>query len=154
AEALFGTGFQVVEHVAELALGLWRFALQEAVDGLPQLVGVDAFEQVIQRAEPDGLDGELVVGRDEDESRLPGSQAAEQVEAVHLGHDDVEEEQVGPVALQYEQGLARTARLAYFRNFRDVLAEQLRQHIPGFGLVVYDQGLQHRLLFWVSENYG
>ena len=113
------------DHVADAVAGLELVAqpasqvhevlpLERAGGGHQQLGRADRLLEVVEGAELDGLDRRLdrgVAGDDEDLGvgrDVPGR--AEQLDAVHLGHLDVEQEQVEVLLAEQVEALARGGR--------------------------------------------
>jgi hypothetical protein len=92
-----------------------------------------------------------VVGGHEHDRRPPiGGQLLEHLEAVELGHLDIQQDQVGRVpADRIQRGASVAALLHHFEL--GILADQIGQPVPGQGLVVHHQDpdpLSHRFPGW------
>jgi hypothetical protein len=81
-----------------------RLAFAETGDGAGEGFGLDGLEEIVEGVGGEGLQGVLVVGGDEDDVGA-GGQVFEDLEAVHAGHLDIEEECVGAEGLDLFDGL-------------------------------------------------
>ena len=83
-------------------------AAQDGADAGGQLVGVERLRDVVVGAEVEalGLVGRRALGRQQDHrDRAALAQLAHDLDAVDVGHDDVEQDHVGAVFLRLAQGL-------------------------------------------------
>ncbi len=109
-----------------------------------ELIDVERLRQVVDGAELHGVDGgpDRSGGgqHDDRDVRAQVAQATQDVEAVHAGHDEVEEHEVDRLA-----GDAGERARAVAREKR--LVDALEEHPQGFadpGLVVDDEDARHR----------
>ena len=92
-----------------LALDLLACALQRLAEAL----AIERLEDVVERADLEGLERVLIVGGHEDDEWHPlAADGLDHVEAVHLRHLHVEEDQIGRVVLNRGDGLFAVAALA------------------------------------------
>ena len=126
-------------------LGEERVALGRLLHEARDRLGVERLDDVVVGAVLERLDGRLdrCVGRHDDDGRLGGGLAdlAEDLETVHPGHLDVDEEDLRRLARE------RRERLAAARRGEDVvplLLEPERERAPQVGLVVDDHQLHGR----------
>ncbi|MNM28565.1 hypothetical protein D3C81_390810 [compost metagenome] len=108
----------------------------------------ERFQQVIERMAFEGLQGVLVVGRDEDQARLCAYQFRH-FEAVQARHLDVEEHQL---RLQFRDGLDGLEAVGAFGHDLDiVVARQIfAQHAARQQFIV-DDGYPHSCLHHSSS---
>ncbi len=112
-------------------------AFAEATYGAGEGFGFDGLEEIVERVGGEGLEGVLVVGGDEDDVRV-GGQVLQDLEAVHAGHLDIEEESVGAEGLNLFDGLKA---VACFTGNGEAFegGEKTREAFAGAAFVVDDQ---------------
>ncbi|CAM5254004.1 hypothetical protein SGLAM104S_02885 [Streptomyces glaucescens] len=140
-----------------------RFVHGDAGGGAAQVGGAsygfgeaflaDGFEDVVDRLEVEGLDGEVLVGGDEDDQRGAGEAGEQpgQVESVEAGHLDVEEDHVdrlGTVGAGLQGAVdppQRLGRVAGALGAADagVGVQEVEEFLQGGAFVVDGQGAQH-----------
>jgi hypothetical protein len=114
-----------------------RLARTRMVQGLPKTLAAERLEQVVDRVHLERAQGELVVGGGEDIVRF-GAGQFDHLEAIELGHLDVEEHQF---RLQLADGLDGLEAIRAFADDLDVgmrcqvLAQQPARQV----FVVHDQ---------------
>ena len=109
-------------------------------DGGFEAGGFEGFEQVIERVRFKGSDGVLIVGGGEnDERQIFARDFFQEFEAVHLGHLDIEKEQVGRVALDGGEGIVAAGTFTDDGEFRFIDREKL-DALSGERFVVNDEG--------------
>lgn len=104
-----------------------------------EFVRIDGFQQVVQRAEADGLNGKLDVGGGKNDVEIPFAQGSQEIETVHTRHLDVEKHQIGLETGRQVEGRARVGGHTDISDLREVVVQEEFQHVPGFGFVVDDE---------------
>ena len=90
--------------------------LAQAPAGERDALRLHGLEQVIDRAMVEGIDGILVVGGDEDQMRLSGERLCS-LDTVHLGHVDIEKDDIRFEAVHHDDRLAAIAGLTHDLQF-------------------------------------
>ncbi len=118
-------------------------AVQVALHSGDQLFDIYRLQQVVEGAEPDGLQCILMVSGGEDhlESFVPD--LAEYFESIHIGHAYIQEEQVRLQFVYHARSLAGVIAAPYFPDgWYKALYHQL-QDVRCTLFVVDDEGLQY-----------
>lgn len=137
---------------------------RDPADGLGEPLLADGFEDVVDGLQVEGLDGEVLVGGDEDDQWGLGEayQQPGDIESGQPGHMDVEEDHIdgggvgrarverGPDPAQRVRGTGRPLGSADPR----IGPEQVEQLFEGGFLVVHGQYTQHVREFRVSTTYA
>ena len=110
-----------------------------ALEGSAKAGGFERFEEVVERVEFEGADGVGVEGGDEDDDGRFLLEFAEDGEAGHLGHLDVEEENVGEALAEGGESGAAVGALAEDLNV-GLGGEEGADALAGERFVVDDQG--------------
>ncbi len=119
-----------------------RQAAPHAIDRTPDPLLADRLQQVVDRVDFEGSHRMLVVGSLEDDYDI-GTDQLEYLEAVQLGHLDVEEHEIGPGLCNLLDRVEAVAALCDDLHSRR--AEQLAQQIARRRLVVDDHDPQRAL---------
>ena len=136
----------------------------DPADGLGEAFLADGFEDVVDRFEVEGLDGEILVRGDEDDQRGLGEagQQPGDIESGQPGHMDIEEDDVdggGVGRRRVERGAdaaqrVRGARRALGGADPRIGAEQVEQLFEGRFFVVHSQYAQHGAESRFSMTYA
>lgn len=143
--SLFGRGGGVLVEPVGKALvvgagGLLGEGAAGAIDGLLEAGEFEGFEEVIGGVDLEGLEGEFVVGGGEDDGGLEGiGEVAEDFEAGHAGHLDIEEDEVGLVGGDGIEGFLSVGGFGEELGVGD-LGEELADPFAGEGFVIGDKG--------------
>jgi hypothetical protein len=118
-------------------------AFADAIESFAEAVGREGFEEIVDGVDLKGLERVLIVGGDEDDGgRAFGGEAGDDLEAVLLGHADVEEEEVRVLRVRGEdRGLA----VAIFADDLDVFvrAQEADESAAGERFVIDNEGADH-----------
>jgi hypothetical protein len=110
-----------------------------AIQGPFEAPTIKRFEQVIQSADLECPNGVLIVGRHEDDGRhLLGSDRIDDAEAVHSGHLDVQEDEIGMGLLDCFDGFETAGALTDNLGV-GMAGEQIAHPLARRRLVIDDQ---------------
>src|SRR5215467_1745319 len=105
-----------------------------------ETVGFKRLEQIIQRVSLKGADCVLVIGGGKNDERQPlAGKFLQQLEAIHLWHLNIEEEQVRPLTLNFSQGLNCAGAFTYEFEQR-LVVRQVADALACQRLIVYNEG--------------
>src|SRR5689334_22766888 len=133
-------------------VGLTAFdAVDGPVEGFVETFAVEWFQEVIECVYLKGLERELIVSRDKDDGRHGRAfDLVNYVEAAHLGHLDIEEDEVGFLLLD---GLHSSGAIVTFGeqfNVRFIL-EQRANALSSQWFIIDDQGPDFHRSRWACE---
>ena len=92
-----------------------RSSARAPIERLAETLAVERLGQIVQRAHFEGVERTVVMGGQIDDDRL-GPDASRDLEAVHIGKADIEEQNIGRGARDQAQRIGAVARFAHDRN--------------------------------------
>ena len=129
------------QAAAEVA-GFFAFDLPaRALERVGEALAIEGLEDVVEGAHLEGLEGVLIVGGHEDDERHAlAPDRFDDLEAVHVRHLDIEEDELRRVIQDRRHGFLAVTTLAHHLDV-GLARQQGRQPLARERLVVHDQGL-------------
>ena len=130
--------------------------LQGALCGSAKSILCEGFQQIIDGVDLEGAECVTVVCRREDdawEAMISGGKGADDVEAIHIWHTDIEEEEIGVGGAHQIDRLCSSCALADDLYF-GYLAKELPQLLSCKDFVICNNGLNHHPPYLAGFSIG
>ena len=119
--------------------------IPRAIDSLQQAIGADGFQKVIDGSSFEGFDGVLMKrSHDDNDRKVCPAEAANDFEAVKLGHLEIEKDEIGLEVDDLPQGFHAVVRFADEANAGHQ-SQFFAKYPAGDGFVVDDQRLDRSI---------